>query len=122
MAPYRVAVQLGCPSPQLEDGAVGLRPWTLHDLDCVAEASTHPRIPAGTTVPAIFTPTPGRAFIERQWSHLERGEGISMAIHSRYDDRAVGPIVMMLRPQPARNRSWSREPALEDAAGRNCRR
>jgi len=69
-------------------------------MDCVAELSTDPRIPAGTTVPATFTPAAGREYIERQWSRVDRGEGISMAIHAHDVDRAIGFIVMMLRPQP----------------------
>ena len=76
-----------------------LRAWTLDDLNCVAEASTDPRIPAGTTVPARFTPSAGRAFIERQWRRIEEHEGISLAIHACDADRAIGLIAMMLRPQ-----------------------
>ena len=100
MAVYVVAVELGYPSPPLHDDRVALRAWTLDDTDCVAELSTDPRIPAGTTVPATFTPAAGREYIERQWSRVDRGEGISMAIHAHDVDRAIGFIVMMLRPQP----------------------
>ena len=98
--PYVDVVELAYPSPRLQDDGVALRPWTLDDIDRLAEASTDPRIPAGTTVPASFTPAAGEAFVERQWSRLQRGEGISMAIHTHDGDRAVGLVVMMLRPQP----------------------
>jgi [ribosomal protein S5]-alanine N-acetyltransferase len=41
------------------DGAVTLRRWRETDLDCIAAAAEDPRIPAGTTVPAVFTPAAG---------------------------------------------------------------
>ena len=78
-----------------------LRRWSLEDLGCVEEASHDPRIPAGTTVPAVFSPSTGRLFIERQWSRLDNGEGISLAIHANDVDRAIGLVVMLLRPQPS---------------------
>lgn len=92
-------MELYDPSP-LRDERVTLRRWSFDDLDCVEEASHDPHIPAGTTVPALFSPAAGRSFIERQWSRLDNAEGISLAIHGHDIDRAVGLIVMMLRPQP----------------------
>ena len=72
----------------------------MSDLDCVAMASSDPRIRAETTVPAEFTPDNGRAFIERQWSRVDNGEGVSLAVHARDIDVAVGLVVVMFRPQP----------------------
>ena len=72
----------------------------MDDLECIAEAGQDPRIPAGTTVPAEFSASAGRAFIERQLSRLDNGEGISLAIEANESGRAVGLVVMMLRPQP----------------------
>ena len=71
----------------------------MGDLDCVAMASSDPRIPAGTTVPIEFTPDSGRSFIERQWSRFHNGEGVSLAIRARDVNLAVGLVVMPLRPQ-----------------------
>ena len=62
---YVVVVDASYPDPPLSDARVCLREWSMSDLDCVAMASSDPRIPAGTTVPAEFTPDNGRAFIER---------------------------------------------------------
>jgi RimJ/RimL family protein N-acetyltransferase len=94
---------MGCvissPNPDLSDGVVVLRRWSMEDVDCIAEASTDPRIPAGTTVPADWSPQAGRAFIERQWRRAEDGEGLSLAVHSVELGRAVGLLAMMLRPQ-----------------------
>lgn len=92
-------MELNDPSP-LSDDRVTLRRWSFEDLGCVEEASHDPRIPAGTTVPAVFSPAAGRSFIERQWSRLDNAEGISLAIHGNDIDRAVGLVAMMLRPQP----------------------
>jgi len=72
----------------------------MGDLDCVAMASTDPRIPAATTVPAEFTSDTGRAFIERQWGRVDNGEGVSLAIHAREFNMAVGMVVLSHRPQP----------------------
>jgi len=68
-------VALSYPDPDLADDVVRLRRWDERDLDCVKEASSDPRIPQGTTVPAAFTAELGLAFIERQWSRAETGEG-----------------------------------------------
>ena len=43
------------------------------------EASTDGELLAGTTLPDPFTEDAGRAFIERQWHRVERGEGLSLA-------------------------------------------
>lgn len=40
-----------------------IRPWHEGDLDCVRGAGTDPTIPAGTTVPAVFSPEAGLAFV-----------------------------------------------------------
>jgi ribosomal-protein-alanine N-acetyltransferase len=88
------------PDPPLTNPPVELRRWSFDDLACIEEASTDPRIPSGTTVPRKYTTEEGRAFVERQWSRVESGEGVSLAIHSTDLGRAVGLIVMMLRPQP----------------------
>jgi RimJ/RimL family protein N-acetyltransferase len=87
------------PSPELSDGPTRLRQWSLDDIACIAEASTDSRIPEGTTVPATYSPDAGRAFIERQWSRFDKGEGLSLAISSSVTSAAIGLIVLTLRPQ-----------------------
>ena len=87
------------PSPELSDGPTHLRQWSLDDIACIAEASTDSRIPEGTTVPATYSPDAGRAFIERQWSRFDNGEGLSLAISSSVTGTAIGLIVLTLRPQ-----------------------
>jgi [ribosomal protein S5]-alanine N-acetyltransferase len=87
------------PDPPLADDRVALRAWTDDDLACIREASEDPRIPEGTTVPAAFTVEEGRAFVRRQWSRLDDGTGLSLAIVDRAGGDAVGAVVLMLRPQ-----------------------
>lgn len=87
------------PTPDLTDGSTLLRAWTLDDLECVEEASTDPRIPESTTVPAAYSDAAGREFIERQWSRLDQGAGLSLAIASSTTDAALGLVVLTLRPQ-----------------------
>jgi ribosomal-protein-alanine N-acetyltransferase len=87
------------PDPELTDGRARLRPWRLSDTDCIEEAATDRRIPEGTSVPAVFTPEEGIAFVRRQWSRLQDGAGVSQAVVDAATDRAVGLAILSLRPQ-----------------------
>ena len=90
------------PEP-LGDGVVVLRAWEDRDLSCVEQASSDPRIPTGTTVPAVFTPAEGLAWLARQRDRYDSGQGISFAVARRADpgtaDEAVGLVVLLRRPQ-----------------------
>jgi RimJ/RimL family protein N-acetyltransferase len=77
-----------------------LHRWALTDLACVEEAAADASIPEGTTVPAVYTEREGLAWIDRQWSRADSGEGLSLAIADTSSDEAVGAAVLMLRPQP----------------------
>jgi RimJ/RimL family protein N-acetyltransferase len=88
------------PDPELNDGLVRLRRWSMDDVGCIEQASKDPRIPQGTTVPAAYTLEAGRAFINRQWNRLVNGEGLSLAIANADSGEAVGLIVLMLRATP----------------------
>ena len=68
------------PPVPLTDGVVTVRPWAEVDVDCVRSASADPAIPRGTTVPAVYTPDEGLAFVRRQWSRAAEGVGVSQAI------------------------------------------
>lgn len=94
------SVRLSYPDPPLTDGAVVLRRWAESDIGCVEEASRDPRIPEGTTVPAIFTVAEGRAWIERQWGRADNGEGLSLAIADAGSGEALGAVVLLFRRQP----------------------
>lgn len=92
--------RLPYPDPPLGDGVVRLRRWEGRDLPCVEAAAMDPRIPAGTTVPAIFSEAEGAAFIERQWGRQRDGEGLSLAIEEQARSTAVGLIALLFRPEP----------------------
>lgn len=91
---------LAYPDPPLTDGTVVLRRWEESDIGCVEEASSDPRIPEGTTVPATFTVVDGLAWIERQWGRADNGEGLSQAIADAGSREALGAVVLMFRRQP----------------------
>lgn len=91
-------MQLGYPRDDLTDGVALLRRWGETDLDCVREASADPRIPEWTTVPAAFSAAEGLAYIRRQWSRLDGGEGISLALADAATSEALGSIVLLLHP------------------------
>lgn len=89
---------LAYPDPPLADDSVLLRRWEITDLPAIEEASRDQRIPEMTSVPPRFTETEGIAFVDRQWSRIESGEGISLAIAEIGSNRAVGSIVVIVRP------------------------
>lgn len=92
-------MSLSYPDPTLADDIVRLRQWSEHDLLCIEEAAQDSGIPEGTTVPAVFTVEAGRAFVRRQWSRIDNGEGVSLAIADNATDKAVGLAFLSLRPQ-----------------------
>lgn len=85
--------------PELTDGSVRLRRWAMTDLACVEAASREGRIPPGTTVPAMYSDDAGRAWIGRQHTRRDQGRGWSLAACDVATDRAVGCVVLRLRPQ-----------------------
>ena len=90
------------PDPELFGRLVRLRRWSYDDLACVEAASTDPEIPKGTTVPAVYSDTEGRAFIERQWGRQTSGRGLSLAIADVATGEAIGLVFLGLRPNETR--------------------
>jgi [ribosomal protein S5]-alanine N-acetyltransferase len=88
------------PGDRLSNGRIGVRPWSEGDLECVQEAGADHDILSGTTVPEVFTPEEGVAFIHRQWKRAIDGEGVSQAIVDTTTDRALGLVIVSIRPQP----------------------
>jgi [ribosomal protein S5]-alanine N-acetyltransferase len=99
MATRAYAMMLSYPDPPLTDSLVRLRRWEWGDLRCVELASRDPRIPEMSTVPAQFTEEAGLAWIARQWSRLDTGEGLSLAIADAESGEALGGIVAILQLQ-----------------------
>ena len=89
------------PREPLATTEVLIRPWHApDDLACVEAAATDPDIPAGTTVPAVFSTAAGRAFLDRQHARLTSGDGISQAVTDGATGQAVGLMYLDRRPQP----------------------
>lgn len=88
------------PDPELTDGTVRLRRWRQDDQGCVAAAATDPAITTITTVPPVWTPAAGRAFVHRQWSRLDDGLGVSLAVARAATGEAVGLVILQSRPHP----------------------
>jgi RimJ/RimL family protein N-acetyltransferase len=111
--------------PALAAGPFRLRPFVLADLDVVREAARDPYIPLITTVPAEFTDTEGRRYIERQWDRARRGSGYSFAIADAATGRAVGSIGLWLHDIGAGRASvgyWVAGPARGRGASRHALR
>jgi ribosomal-protein-alanine N-acetyltransferase len=96
----KLIIVLPYPDPALADGVVRLRRWEPRDLPCIEAASTDPRIPGDTTVPAVFTEAEGLAYIERQWRRQSEGEGLALAVERIDSGSAVGFIVLLHRREP----------------------
>lgn len=87
----------GYPDPPLSGRAISLRRWELHDLPLVLEASGDADLVSGTTLPDPFSVHDGQAFIKRQWSRAESGEGLSLVIEDCASKAAIGCVTLMLR-------------------------
>ena len=92
--------ELRDPEPDLCDEVVLLRPWEDGDLPCVQSASREGLIPQSTTVPARFSVEAGQEWIARQHGRTRDGQGWSLAIVDAESGRAVGCVVLLVRPQP----------------------
>ncbi len=89
------------PREPLVSPRVRIRPWrSPDDLACVEAAATDPDIPAGTTVPPVYSAAAGQAFLDRQQARLAGGDGISQAVTDVATGLAVGLVYLDRRPQP----------------------
>lgn len=93
-------MEMRYPEPELVADALRLRAWNDDDLECVRHASHDPRILDGSTVPSPFTTQEGLAFIARQRSRADNGEGLSFAIANAATGAAAGLLWLGVRPQP----------------------
>lgn len=87
------------PDPDLTDGTVVLRRWTIADLECIRAASGEGRIQEATSVPKRFTEEDGKVWIRRQRERTREGQGWSLAIGDARTAEAFGCVVLMLRPE-----------------------
>jgi [ribosomal protein S5]-alanine N-acetyltransferase len=84
------------PHPPLSDGTILLRPWTVHDLPAVEQASHDPYIPATTSVPTAYTDAEGLKWVERQQQHVSSGRGLPFCIADAQTDDPLGFIGLWL--------------------------
>lgn len=78
--------------PRLEDPPLLLRSFNGKDVPLIQEASADPLIPLITTVPRTTDATAALAFVERQHSRVESGQGYSFAVADSTTGEAVGQI------------------------------
>src|SRR5437867_4135408 len=82
--------------PTIDGATVLLRAFAPSDLGLIEAASAESYIPLITSVPAMFRPSEGLAFIERQAERARAATGYSMVIVDRATDRAVGQVGLWL--------------------------
>lgn len=85
----------GIDEPTLSTGVTRVRRWRLDDVGLVEQASSDRELLLGTTLPADYSPSEGKAFIERQWGRAAAAEGVSLAIE--FEGTPVGCVTVMLR-------------------------
>jgi ribosomal-protein-alanine N-acetyltransferase len=83
--------------PELEAGPFRLRAFGEIDLPLIEEASHDPFIPLITTVPAVYTPEEGAAFLQRQRDRVTSGEGYPFVIEDVAEQRGIGAVGVWLR-------------------------
>jgi RimJ/RimL family protein N-acetyltransferase len=84
--------------PQLGWPPIVLRPFDMTDLAMVRQASADPLIPSITSVPRTYTDDSGRAFINRQHTRAEQGDGFSFVIAEEADPTSgIGSIGLWLQ-------------------------
>lgn len=69
---------------------VELRGWQVGDLPVVEEAAGDPYIPMITSVPAVYTPAEGLAWLRRQWEKTAQGQAYPKAVVARATGEVVG--------------------------------
>lgn len=89
-------MRIDYPTPELRTDRLILRKWSMDDLACV-QAASRAGYSRGSTIPVDYTDEEGRAWVERQWSRQEAGEGLSMAIANADTDEAIGMVYIGLR-------------------------
>ena len=87
---------LDYPDPELTSDLVRLRKWSMGDLECVAKAS-RAGYSTGSTIPVEYSEEEGKAWIERQWSRQDHGQGVSLAVADPATNEAVGMAFMGLK-------------------------
>lgn len=83
--------------PRLELDAIVLRPIEDRDITFVEEVSADPFIPQFTTVPSVWSPDEGQAFIDRQKGRVAEGAGYPFVVERRSDSQTVGFIGIWFR-------------------------
>jgi ribosomal-protein-alanine N-acetyltransferase len=89
-------MRIDYPTPELRSDRVVLRKWSMGDLACV-QAASQAGYARGSSIPVHYTDDEGRAWVERQWSKLEAGQGLSMAIAHADSRVAIGMVYVGLR-------------------------
>lgn len=77
-----------------------LAPGEDGHLPCVQSASREGLTPQSTTVPSPFSVEAGQEWIARQHGRTRDGQGWSLAMVDAESGRAVGCVVLLVRPQP----------------------
>jgi [ribosomal protein S5]-alanine N-acetyltransferase len=77
-------------------GGVELRPFTLADVDLVADLSTDPYVPLIGSLPPHADHEQAVAYIKRQLGHLKSGAGYPFVIADRSTGRGLGTAGLWL--------------------------
>jgi len=93
---FNCVMRIDYPTTELRSDRLILRKWSMGDLACV-QAASRAGYSRGSTIPVHYSDDEGRTWIERQWSKLETGQGLSMAVTHAETSEAVGMVYIGLR-------------------------
>jgi RimJ/RimL family protein N-acetyltransferase len=83
--------------PELMASPWKARKFLLSDLPMVEMASKDSFIPLISTIPKDYSEDEGIAYIKRQWSRFDSGEGYAFAVAKQDTDQAVGFAFLCFR-------------------------
>lgn len=83
--------------PEIISAPWKARKFSMADLPMVECASHDPFIPLISTIPPQYSEEEGIAYIKRQWSRYDTGEGYAFAIARQDTDEAVGFAFLCFR-------------------------
>lgn len=83
--------------PEIAAAPWKARKFSLIDLPMVETASRDPFIPLISTIPRNYSEEEGIAYIKRQWSRFDTGEGYAFAVAKQDTDQAVGFVFLCYR-------------------------
>lgn len=90
-----IARRIVLPAEPLVDGPTALRPWRDTDLEAIIAACQDPEIPRWTRVPANYSESDARRYLQQRFDMAFAGLAAAFAIVRAPDGELLGSIALM---------------------------